>query len=134
MTPNNSDTAAVLHRGAKKLSRRQGAPRRRDRPKSASVELIDEQGNVTLFDHFELSSTGVYLHSDYLLCTGDPVALELTLSGCPHPLEITGEIIRAETGNDGLRPGMRVIFKNMLRDARSELERFLIRRVIADAR
>lgn len=132
MTSNNRNLAS-LQTVPQKSSRRRTGFSRREREKSVLVELTDDQGNNILFDHFELSSTGLFLHSDYLLCPGDQVKLGLRLSTCDEPLEVQGEVIRSETGNDGLRPGMSIVFKSMPRNDRSELERFLIRRIVAHA-
>lgn len=131
MSSNNY--SASLQTVPRKISRRRAALGRREREKSATVELLYEQDNNISFEHFELSSTGIYVHSDYLLCPGDRVTIGLKLSTCGEPLEITGEVVRAETGNDGLRPGMSILFRDMARKERGALEHFLIRRITAHA-
>ena len=130
----NSNAASVLDIDPPAVSRRQKRLSRRERPKVDLVEMVDDHSNAVFFDHFEISSTGIYLCSDFLLCPGDEITLKLTLSGRWEPLEVVGEVVRAETGDDGLRPGMSIVFKEMDRKDRSTLERFLARRVIPDAR
>ncbi|MCP4600559.1 MAG: hypothetical protein GY847_08520 [Proteobacteria bacterium] len=90
------------------------------------VEIIDEHENATPFEHFELNIIGVYLYSDFLLFPGDKVHLRIKLSSCLRPIHAIGEVVRAETGNERLMPGMGVAFKNMDNSDQKELERFLM--------
>ncbi|MCP4599789.1 MAG: hypothetical protein GY847_04485 [Proteobacteria bacterium] len=115
-------------KGSTRTSRRQRLTSRRTRTKQATIEILDDHLAAASFDHFELKADQVYLHSDFLLCPGDEVLLHISLSTCREPLNAIGVVVRAETGDDGLRPGMAVSFTEMKDSDRHELKRFLSRR------
>ena len=124
---NMFDSQATLG-GSAPTSRRQRSKSRRTRTKQATVEILNDQIAAISFAHFELKADQVYLHSDFLLCPGDEVYIQIGLSSCHYPLNAIGEVVRAETGDDGLRPGMAVSLTEMKDADRHELKRFLSRR------
>jgi hypothetical protein len=93
------------------------------------MELV-EDGNVIALSSFDLSAVGAYLYSDYLFCEGDAVELRLHIASLQRPLEIKGEVIRVETGESGLVPGMGISFRKMAKQDSDELKQFLLRRFL----
>ena len=118
----------AVREGSTSTSRRQRPTSRRTRTKQATIEILNDHIAAISFDHFELNADQVYLYSDFLLCPGDEVRLQIGLSSCHYPLNAIGEVVRAETGDDGLRPGMAVSLTEMKDADRHELKRFLSRR------
>ncbi len=111
-------------------SRRNRRRSRRHRTESVSVLLAQERGEAVAFDCFDLSSVGLYIHSNYLLCPGERVRIEVGFSSRLRPVIIAGEVVRAEMGDaHGLTPGMGIAFREISPGDRIELERFLARRM-----
>ena len=73
---------------------------------------------------------GAYLHSDYLFCLGETVRLRIRIADRPLSIDITGEVVRVETGESGLVPGMGIAFRKIGKQDSDELRRFLMRRVL----
>jgi PilZ domain len=128
-----NQSAASTARAIEKVnsrSRRQRRRGRREHSGSVSVEAVDRHGDAMPFDCFDLSAVGIYLHTDFLLCPGEEIQLRLRLPMRFRPLEIAGEVVRAETGEGGLQPGIGVAFRTISRTDQEELGRFLMRRFL----
>ncbi len=112
-----------------KTSRRTPSSSGRHRRTPVRMEMI-EDGNTIAVSCFELSAVGAYLYSDYLYCEGDFVELRLHTAFGRHPIEIVGEVIRVETGESGLMPGMGIAFKQISKQDSDELKHYLLRRFL----
>ena len=115
-----------------RFTRRGSARARRIRKRDVALEIIDNEMNVMPFSCFDLSSVGAYLHSNYLLMKGDEIHLRLRLSQGRPAIEIKGEVVRVETGEDGLPPGMGIAFREIAKQNSNELKQFLMRRFLGD--
>ncbi len=113
-------------------SRRSKSPSRRVGIPHIQLDIVDDEDNAMPFDCFDLSPVGVYLHSDYLLLQGDRVTIRLRLDFQHRPIEVEGEVVRVETGEDGLAPGMGIAFREMGRRDSNKLKQFLFRRFLCN--
>ena len=112
-------------RRGKSRGRRSGIPH-------IQLEMVDDEDNAMPFDCFDLSPVGAYLHSEFLLLPGDRVTLRLRLDYQHRPLEVEGEVVRVETGDDGLPPGMGIAFREMAQRDSIKLKQFLFRRFLCN--
>lgn len=127
---NTLEQESLTWSGRETVSRRNRRQSRRHRTESVSVSLIEAEGEAVPFECFDLSNVGLYIHSNYLLCPGERVRIEVGLSSRLSPLLIEGEVVRAEMGDaHGLTPGMGIAFREISSGDRAELERFLARRM-----
>ena len=111
-------------------SRRLERAARRHRNPPLTLEIVAEEGGGIPLSCFDLSAVGAYLHSDYLFCLGESVRLRIRIADRPLPIDITGEVVRVETGESGLVPGMGIAFRKISKQDSDELRRFLMRRVL----
>ena len=118
--------------GPKDLSRRGRLRSRHFRKQQVTLEIIDDKMNVMPFDCFDISPVGAYLHSEFLLMPGDEVQLRLRLSCRFRPIQITGEVVRVEMGEDGLPPGMGIAFRDIAKQDSDVLKQFLLRRFLGN--
>ena len=112
------------------LSRRRRLSRRSEALVDAVVEVIDEHGQAIPYDCFDLSSVGIYLHSDLLLTEGERLSLRIALPGCRHPVSVDGEVVRADIGDGLRRSGMGVAFRSLSDEARDVLRGYVSRRFV----
>ena len=110
-------------------SRRLERASRRRRNPSLTLEIVGEDESVPM-SCFDLSAVGAYLHSEYLFCLGDSIRLRIRISGRPRPIDIGGEVVRVETGENGLVPGMGVAFRQIAKQDSDDLRQFLMRRFL----
>jgi hypothetical protein len=112
LRPNDSDPAWVLEPEAPPPLRRRRGDRR---PVGGDVRVIDPDLDVT-FEAFDLSSDGVFLHSDLLLSIGDRLQLDLSCERGPS-VAVDGEVVDvwfdAETGRGGAGAGVHVAFRDL---------------------
>jgi Tfp pilus assembly protein PilZ len=94
------------------------------------LEIVEEEGSGVPLSCFDLSAGGAYLHSDYLFCLGESIRLRIRIADRPLPIDIEGEVIRVETGENGLVPGMGIAFRKIGKQDSDELRRFLMRRFL----
>lgn len=109
-------------------SRRGGVVESSNRAGGLTIELIDESGRTIPFDCFDLSAVGVYLYSDLLLSPGEIVHLKLTLPWSTRPVQVRGEVVRAEPEDGVQSPGMGVAFRDLGTEVELELKRYVARR------
>jgi len=82
---------------------------------------------------FDLSAVGVYIHSDYLLSRGETLQLRIRVPFRHRPIDVLGEVVRVETGEWGLPPGMGVAFREIAETDSAALKQFLLRRFLSNA-
>ncbi|MCU0665333.1 MAG: PilZ domain-containing protein [Myxococcota bacterium] len=121
------DGEIELGQGRRLLSNRRLS--RRHRRTQAGVEVIRD-GDAMPFECFDLSAVGLYLHAELLLDLGENVELRIDLPGRPRPISAKGQVIRAQTDNDGMGAGMGVAFREISRQDQACLERYLMRRFL----
>jgi len=119
--------------GAEARSRRRRLARRSEGLGDAFVEVLDEHGQAVPYDCFDLSAVGMYLHSDLLLTEGERLALRITLPGGSRPVDVRGEVVRADIGDGLRRSGMGVAFRNLSEEAREKLRGYVARRFVRHA-
>ena len=119
--------------GAAAVSRRRRLSRRKGALGETVVEAMDENGQAIPYDCFDLSTVGMYLHSDLLLTEGERLSLRISLPGCRHPLSVDGEVVRADTGDELRCSGMGVAFRNLSDEARDVLRGYVARRFVRHA-
>ena len=100
------------------------------RRRYTKIELVDEFGTAIAFDRFDLTYSGVYLHSELVMYPGEEVTLKIDLVGEYLPIVLTGRVVSAETSNVGRGPGMGIIFKDLRRPEKIRLKRFFSRRFL----
>ena len=128
MFANPKARAAQSARTSVSSRRLERASRRRRNP-SLTLEIVGEDESVPM-SCFDLSAVGAYLHSEYLFCLGDSIRLRIRISGRPRPIDIGGEVVRVETGENGLVPGMGVAFRQIGKQDSDDLREFLMRRFL----
>lgn len=111
-------------------SRRLERAARRHRNPSVTLEIVAEESGGIPLSCFDLSAVGAYLHSDYLFCLGESLHLRIRIADRPLPIDIEGEVIRVETGENGLVPGMGIAFRKIGKQDAEALKRFLMRRFL----
>ncbi len=119
----NADLTLLLSRRAKSLSQRSTLW-------FATIEIIIENERVGFAICSDLSSVGAYIRSDYLFCVGEQFNIRLYLASRIKPMEILGEVIRVETGETGMAPGMGIAFRRISKQDSDELKQFLLRRFL----
>ncbi len=110
-------------------SRRLDRASRRHRNPPVTLEIIGE-GDFAPLSCFDISAVGAYLHSDYLYCLGESIRLRVRIAGRPRAIDITGEVVRVETGETGLVPGMGIAFRQIDKQDADDLRQFLMRRIL----
>jgi hypothetical protein len=128
MFANKRDTVEFATR-TQMTSRRMDRSFTRHRNPPVRMELV-EDGNVIALSCFDLSAVGAYLYSDYLFCEGDTVELRLHIASRLDPMTVIGEVVRVETGESGLMPGMGITFRKITEQDSDELKQFLLRRFL----
>lgn len=111
----------------RRLSRRSGAL------VDAVVEVLDEGGQAIPYECFDLSSVGIYLHSELLLTEGERLSLRIALPGSRHPVSVDGVVVRADIGDGLRRAGMGVAFRSLSDEARDVLRGYVSRRFVRHA-
>ena len=108
---------------------------RRYRNPPVTLEILDEHHELaaTPLSCFDLSAVGVYLHTSFLLLPGEKIHLRIRLSSTLRPIDVLGEVVRAETGGDGLSPGMGIAFREVAESDSTALKQFLLRRFLSNA-
>lgn len=117
------------------------ASRREERVKTSrgnlsevKIVVLDESGQTVPFDCFDISAVGVYLHSDLLLTEGERLKLELTLPSAIRPVHISGEVVRADTGDGYHAPGMGIAFRGIAPDVKEQLKSYVAKRFMRRSR
>jgi hypothetical protein len=115
-------------------SRRSGSKRshRRYRDQTIAVEIITEDLGALPYECFDISPVGTYLHTEFLLVPGDEVNLKIRLSARHQPMDVVGEVVRVETGENGLQPGIGIAFTKIAKTDSKELKQFLMRRFLSN--
>jgi len=98
------------------------------------IVVLDESGQTVPFDCFDISAVGVYLHSDLLLTEGERLKLELTLPSAVRPVHISGEVVRADTGDGYHAPGMGIAFRGIAPDVKEQLKSYVAKRFLRRSR
>ena len=109
--------------------RRGGRRRERGRPPRCQVQVVvDGEGSVS-YDVFDLSSTGVYLNSQFLFSPGEEFELVFSLGegDADEPLRLTGEVVRTQMNLTRRPPGMAVAFRDVHPTDRRALEDYIDR-------
>lgn len=122
-----ADGGAVALADPEYRSRRNRRRGRRERSERVSIEFVDDLGGLVPFTSFDLSSLGVYLHSDLLLSPGEEVQLLISLPALAQPLHVRGEVIRSDVGSELRAPGMGVAFRGLGDEDQLLLTRFVSR-------
>lgn len=109
----SGDPAWVLERpeGPAPLRRRRGDRR----PLPEGVRVSEPELDV-VFDAFDLSCDGVFLHSELLMSIGDPVRLDISRASGPV-VTVDGEVVdvwvEAEAGRCNAGAGVHVAFREI---------------------
>ena len=98
-----------------------------------SLEIRWDNAHGTSLRCFDLSAVGVYLHSELLLTKGDTIELRIRIPDRHRPIDIVGEVVRVETGDRGLAPGMGIAFREIADTDAAALNQFLLRRFLSNA-
>jgi hypothetical protein len=106
---------------------------RRFRHPPVTLEIVDENRQATPLSCFDLSAVGVYLHSSFLLQPGEQMQLRIRVPNRRRPIDVLGEVVRVETGENGLFPGMGIAFRKILEADATALKQFLLRRFLSNA-
>ena len=94
------------------------------------MEILSDDGTAVPMSCFDLSAVGAYLHSDYLFSLGETIRLRIRIASKPRAIDIRGEVVRVETGENGLAPGMGIAFRKIADRDSDELKQFLLRRFL----
>lgn len=85
-------------------------------------------GDVSLSGRVSsLSRTGVYLQADVIDDAGAGAMLSLSLPGDPHPLELSGVVVRVNAEHG---PGMGIRFGELAGVVQRRLANFMIQRSV----
>lgn len=98
-----------------------------------SLEILCDNTHAASLRCFDLSAVGVYLHSDFLLAKGDTIEIRVRIPDRHRPIDIVGEVVRVETGDRGLAPGMGIAFREIADTDAAALNQFLLRRFLSNA-
>ncbi len=133
MFPNRNDKTAVDrgHESGRTRRQRHRRSHRRFRDQRVSVSVVDDELGDIQFDCLNISPVGVYLRTDFLLLPGDEVNLRIGITPWHRPFDVTGKVIRVDTGETGLPPGMGIAFHRIATTDSKELKLFLMRRFLS---
>ena len=109
-----------------KVERLTNIPVRRELRTITKVEVsLEKNGRYVLGRSLNISSTGILLEVERMLPQDGPMRLNFYLPSDPKPLQVFGEVLRAEFSGPRAKYGMR--FVNLSEEDRERISRFVHR-------